>query len=228
MRFFCLVLGLFAALVAAGPNPISWNSNTFAAGKVSTITWQPTTGGTVTLKLQWGSNPTPDSGITIASTIQNSGSVTWTPPSNLASQPDFTIQIVNDQDKSQNNYSPHFTISGLTGSSATSSNVASSTLVSSVSSSAASSSAATSSSDSSTSSGSSSTPSSTVSSASSASSPSSTPSSTSSTSGSSSTPASSSGPAVTSTNIPNTKNAGIRLTVSGGMLAVVMGVMAVM
>ncbi|KAN0086847.1 Ser-Thr-rich glycosyl-phosphatidyl-inositol-anchored membrane family domain containing protein [Elaphomyces granulatus] len=227
MRFFCLVLGLFAALVAAGPNPISWNSNTFTAGQSSTITWQPTTGGTVTLRLQWGSNPTPGSGITIASTIQNSGSVTWTPPSNLASQPDFTIVIVDDQDTSQTNYSPHFTISGLSGS-ATSSNVASSTLVSSVSSSAASSSAATSSSssNSSTSSGSSSTPSSTVSSASSASSPSSTPSSTSSTSGSSSTPASSSGP--TSTNVPNTKNAGMRLTVSGGMLAVVMGVMAVM
>jgi Ser-Thr-rich glycosyl-phosphatidyl-inositol-anchored membrane family len=67
MRFFCLVLCLFAALVAAGPNPINWNSDTFTAGQPTTISWQPTTGGTVTLKLQWGSSPTPSSGITIAS-----------------------------------------------------------------------------------------------------------------------------------------------------------------
>jgi hypothetical protein len=70
MRFFYLSLSAFAALAAAADNANPFNipteGYTFTAGKPTTLTWQPTTEGSVTLRLQWGSVLTADSGSVIA------------------------------------------------------------------------------------------------------------------------------------------------------------------
>lgn len=69
MRAVVLTLSAFAALVAAADNPfqIPNGGYTFTAGQPTTLHWDPTTKGTVSLQLQWGSVTTPDQGITIAS-----------------------------------------------------------------------------------------------------------------------------------------------------------------
>ncbi|KAF7594254.1 hypothetical protein BBP40_009806 [Aspergillus hancockii] len=115
---FYLTLSAIATLAAAasGANPFNIPSSgySFETGKPTTLTWDPTTTGTVTLRLQWGAVMTTSSGTTIASNIANSGSFTWTPPANLAAQPDYTVEIVDDDNTSQVNYLPRFTVSGAT------------------------------------------------------------------------------------------------------------------
>ncbi|KAF9894235.1 hypothetical protein FE257_007737 [Aspergillus nanangensis] len=118
MRFFYLT---FSALVAvasaasrANPFNIPVTGYTFEAGKPTTLTWDPTTTGPVSLRLQWGAVTTSDSGSLIAGSIPNSGSFTWTPPANLAAQPDYTIEIISDSDPSDSNYLPRFTVQGAT------------------------------------------------------------------------------------------------------------------
>ncbi|EEP76658.1 predicted protein [Uncinocarpus reesii 1704] len=64
-----IALGAFAALVsAARENPfnVPRGGYQFTANQPTTLTWQPTTDGTVTIKLQKGDEITPDSGIVIA------------------------------------------------------------------------------------------------------------------------------------------------------------------
>lgn len=62
-----LAVSAFAALAAAADNPFNIPSHgyDFTAGSATTLSWKPTTSGTVTLKLQWGS-VTPTSGEVIA------------------------------------------------------------------------------------------------------------------------------------------------------------------
>jgi hypothetical protein len=63
---FYLAISALAA-VAAAQNPFSHPEGgfDFEAGKPTTIAWEPTTGGTVTIKLQKGDDITPNSGIII-------------------------------------------------------------------------------------------------------------------------------------------------------------------
>jgi hypothetical protein len=55
------------AVAATKENPfnIPADGYEFSAGEPTTLTWDPTTSGTVTLKLQWGDVFTSDSGSTI-------------------------------------------------------------------------------------------------------------------------------------------------------------------
>ncbi|KAL4888688.1 Ser-Thr-rich glycosyl-phosphatidyl-inositol-anchored membrane family-domain-containing protein [Aspergillus ambiguus] len=139
MRFLYLTLSAFAALAAAADNANPFNipngGYSFTAGKPTTLTWKPTTDGTVTLRLQWGSVMTPESGSVIAKSISNSGSYTWTPPADLAAQPDYTVEIIDDSDTSEVNYLPRFTVSGATAAATTSSAASTSTSSASTSSS---------------------------------------------------------------------------------------------
>ena len=68
---FYLTLSALASLAAAatGANPFNIPSEgySFETGQPTTLTWEPTTSGTVTLKLQWGAVMTTNSGTTIAS-----------------------------------------------------------------------------------------------------------------------------------------------------------------
>ena len=64
-----IVLGSLLALAAAeGTNPFNIPNGgyTFKAGEPTTVKWNPTSDGTVSLKLQSGELLTPDGGTTIA------------------------------------------------------------------------------------------------------------------------------------------------------------------
>jgi len=125
MRFFHnLALATLVAVAAAQGGPNTGEPNPFSipsggwhvsAGKSITLKWTPTTGGTVSLKLQWGGINTLAQGVDIATNLPNSGSYTWTPSASLVSEPDYTVKIIDDQDTNEYNFSPRFVISGATG-----------------------------------------------------------------------------------------------------------------
>jgi hypothetical protein len=64
---FFLALSAVATLVAARENPFNIPSSgyEFTAGEPTTLSWDPTTEGTVTLRLQWGDAFTSSTGETI-------------------------------------------------------------------------------------------------------------------------------------------------------------------
>jgi hypothetical protein len=71
MRFFAsFAVAALAAIATASstanPFKIPTDGYTFIVGQATTITWTPTTSGTVTLRLQWGAVTTATSGTAIA------------------------------------------------------------------------------------------------------------------------------------------------------------------
>lgn len=78
MRFFAVALGFLATLTlsaaqtgsSSDKNPFIYPTAgaTFTAGQTSTLTWNPTTSGTVSLRLQWGATTVATDGIAIACT----------------------------------------------------------------------------------------------------------------------------------------------------------------
>ncbi|KAL4977807.1 Ser-Thr-rich glycosyl-phosphatidyl-inositol-anchored membrane family-domain-containing protein [Aspergillus desertorum] len=113
MRYvFFLALSATATLVTARENAfnIPKGGYTFTAGEATTLSWDPSTEGTVTLKLQHGEVLTSDSGTTIASSIPNSGSFTWSVPSDIEDYSDYTIEIISDSDADATNYLPRFSV----------------------------------------------------------------------------------------------------------------------
>ncbi|KAJ5250395.1 hypothetical protein N7489_000805 [Penicillium chrysogenum] len=234
MRFFMsLAVAAMAAVASANnmanPFSIPTEGYTFKVGEPTALTWKPTTGGTVSLILQWGAVMTGNSGTVIASSIANDGSYTWDVPSSLAAQPDYTIRIVSDDDSNDYNYIGRFTVEGSTvsvSSSSASSTAASTSTESSTESSTSATSTTTSEESTSSSSDitSSATTMTTASSTVASSSASATETSESS-SAAASTSASASASASSSASqsaVPTT-NAGIANRVSGGMLALVAG-----
>ncbi|EER38989.1 conserved hypothetical protein [Histoplasma capsulatum var. duboisii H88] len=113
-----LAISAFAAVVAAqANNPFKVPPGGYSpvAGQPLTLNWTPTTTGPVTLKLQLGDNVTPNDGIVLASSIPNDGSFVVTLPKSLGPGTDYNFQIINDEDPSNFNFSPKFSISGTTG-----------------------------------------------------------------------------------------------------------------
>ncbi|GAB7342403.1 hypothetical protein MBLNU457_g0617t1 [Dothideomycetes sp. NU457] len=103
--------------VAAGQatstaNPFNIPSSGLAAsaGSPLTLTWKPTTSGTVSLVLRSGSSNNLNAGTTIASNIQNSGSYTWQVPASVVRGSDYAVEIVDDSNPSETNYTPYFVI----------------------------------------------------------------------------------------------------------------------
>ncbi|KAK8213410.1 hypothetical protein M8818_002709 [Zalaria obscura] len=80
------------------------------AGEPLTLNWTPTTSGTVSLILRSGASSNLASGATIASNIDNGGSYTWTPSSSITRGSDYTIEIVDDAEPTNTNYTPYFVI----------------------------------------------------------------------------------------------------------------------
>jgi len=68
MKFFALFVSVFAALATAqSPNPItSPTGGVIQAGTAVTVTWTPTTSGTITLQLRSGNAGDLGAGTTIA------------------------------------------------------------------------------------------------------------------------------------------------------------------
>ncbi|GLI80608.1 hypothetical protein PoHVEF18_008963 [Penicillium ochrochloron] len=219
--FVTLAAALFAAVVSANSKANAFSNPaggySFTVGKATTLTWNADSGTTVTLRLQSGEVSTANSGTIIASGIANDGSFTWSVPSNLPYEPDYTIEIIDDQDTSNYNFSPRFTVTGATA-------VATSTSASSTSSTSTTT-VSTTSTTTKTSTSTHSTPTTmTTASSTSASSSSavSTTSQSTSTSASSTTASSTTGSSTSAAAVPTT-NAGVVNRVSGGLLAAVAG-----
>lgn len=106
---------LLAPLLALAqmPNPFNvpmGGYSNVAAGNSLPLSWQPTTGGTVTLVLRSGDTKNLKAGTVIASNVQNSGSYTWNIPSDITKGFTYTVEIVADGNTSQVNYTPYFPI----------------------------------------------------------------------------------------------------------------------
>ncbi|KAF7713890.1 Uncharacterized protein PECH_006745 [Penicillium ucsense] len=213
--FTTLAAVLFAAIAYADDKANAFKNPTggyqFTAGQPTTLNWKADAGTTVTLRLQYGAVTTADSGKVIAANIPNSGSYTWSVPADIVAQPDYTIEIIDDQDPSKYNFLPRFVVSGAstTPSSSSSASTMTSTTTVSTTSTATNTSTMTSGS-------ASATPSTMTTASSSAMSSSSASSSATGTSTSSTSSTSA------STSVP-TSNAGVANRVSGGLLAVVAG-----
>ncbi|KAL8712404.1 MAG: hypothetical protein Q9220_003252 [cf. Caloplaca sp. 1 TL-2023] len=101
----CL-LALAAAQAPSGPNyftlPAGFMIN---AGSSTPITWNPTTGGTVTIRLRSGASSDLESGTVVASHLDNNGKATITVPADTVRNSDYTLEIVSDSNASDVNYS---------------------------------------------------------------------------------------------------------------------------
>ncbi|KAI5791920.1 Ser-Thr-rich glycosyl-phosphatidyl-inositol-anchored membrane family-domain-containing protein [Geopyxis carbonaria] len=109
MRFFTSTFAGLVALasaVLAAENPISKpdGSAPIAAGKPQTITWNPTTEGTITLTLRKGSSNDLKDVTVITAGAANSGSFTWTPPKDLPAGENYAIMITDAA--GETNYTP--------------------------------------------------------------------------------------------------------------------------
>ncbi|KAL4752646.1 hypothetical protein BDW72DRAFT_60822 [Aspergillus terricola var. indicus] len=226
---FFFALSAVATLVAARENAfnIPKDGYTFTAGEATTLSWDPSTEGTVTLKLQHGEVLTSDSGTTIASSIPNSGSFTWSVPSDIEDYSDYTIEIISDSDPEANNYLPRFSVEGAEAVSTTSTTSTETTTTTTETSSTTTKTTLTTTTTTTTESTTSPTPTSTSSET-----PSKTPASATSTSTESSSTSTSSESATDSpTSVPNVSgedgdNAGMSNRVSGGLLILALGVAA--
>lgn len=75
MRFLTLAFGLLATFSLSAAQTSTSKDNAFitpasgaelTAGSATTITWNPTTSGTVSLRLQWGATTVATDGVAIA------------------------------------------------------------------------------------------------------------------------------------------------------------------
>ncbi|KAI9769682.1 MAG: hypothetical protein M1840_003919 [Geoglossum simile] len=82
----------------------------FVAGTPAQISWTPTSSGTVTILLLQGDSRSLVGGTPIAKNIPNSGSVSWTPPSDLVKGGDYALEIIDDTNTNNVNYTPQFSI----------------------------------------------------------------------------------------------------------------------
>lgn len=119
MRFTvaCALLSApFLALAQSTANPFKIPAEGLSAtgGQPLKLEWQPTTQGTITLILRSGNSADLTEGTVIASKIDNDGSYTWTPSNSLTRGTDYTVEIVDDDDPSQTNYTPYFTLDTTT------------------------------------------------------------------------------------------------------------------
>ncbi|KAF2773233.1 hypothetical protein EJ03DRAFT_323739 [Teratosphaeria nubilosa] len=113
MHFTRSLLALLSATLAfAADNafiiPTSGLSAT--AGQPLALSWTPTTQGTVSLILRSGASSDLASGTTVASSIANSGNYTWNVPIDIERGSDYTIEIVDDSEPSNTNYTPYFVL----------------------------------------------------------------------------------------------------------------------
>ncbi|KAL9611797.1 MAG: hypothetical protein Q9167_003565 [Letrouitia subvulpina] len=93
------------------PNPFTVPSTYMAtAGQPSTVTWQPTTPGTVTIRLRSGASSDLENGVVIGSHIDNNGKYTFTLPPSTVRNSDYTLEIVSDTNPDMVNFSAPFVV----------------------------------------------------------------------------------------------------------------------
>ncbi|KAL8694574.1 MAG: hypothetical protein Q9224_003547 [Gallowayella concinna] len=110
--FLCIAGSIFALVAAQSkPNPFTLPPGFMInAGQPTTITWEPTTGGTVSIRLREGASSNLEEGTVIASNIDNNGKATITLPADTTRNSDYALQIVSDSDPTDVNYSAQFVV----------------------------------------------------------------------------------------------------------------------
>ncbi|KAE8447516.1 hypothetical protein EG329_010646 [Mollisiaceae sp. DMI_Dod_QoI] len=103
------------AQITIAQNPFTYNAGdltSITAGSSFTIKWGASTGttDTVTLYLRQGDPSKLVTVMTIASSINNTGSYLWSVPSTLVNGGNYTFEIVDDGNKDLANYSNQFSI----------------------------------------------------------------------------------------------------------------------
>ncbi|KAL2820175.1 hypothetical protein BDW59DRAFT_164788 [Aspergillus cavernicola] len=120
VRILLVALGVLKIfLVAANEFNIPSGGYEFVAGEPTTLSWDPSSGGTVTLELIWGSFIASDAGDNIASHLPNSGNYTWTVPADIPDLSDYMICLYPDQPPQDSECIPRFSIVGASNSTAT-------------------------------------------------------------------------------------------------------------
>ena len=111
--------------------PAGQSSLEITAGQPQTVTWTNPSSGTVTIKLQEsGPNIGPDTGIVLASGITASdGTATFTVDPNQVGQALYTLEMIDDTNPSNINFSPNFAISGAVGTTTAATNSAASSIL---------------------------------------------------------------------------------------------------
>lgn len=117
MRFSSILASALTAAVAvvaqtgSTANPFTKSDYSgITAGTPITITWTPTTDGTVTIELVRGDPLNLNLVSVIQSDLENSGSYEWTPDVSIVQGSDYALKIIDDNDSDNYNYTPQFTI----------------------------------------------------------------------------------------------------------------------
>jgi len=117
MRFSLTLLA--SALVALVSAQATKGNNAFAvpaggyllhAGQPTTFTWTKLSGSTVTIKLRKGDRSDLDSGVTLTSDLPNTGSYTFNVPASTPEDVDYALEIINNDDPTDINYTGQFDI----------------------------------------------------------------------------------------------------------------------
>jgi len=117
MRFSLTLLA--SALVALVSAQATKGNNAFSvpeggyllhAGQPTTFTWTKLSGSTVTIKLRRGDRSDLDSGVTLTSDLPNTGSYTFNVPASTPEDVDYALEIINNDDPTDINYTGQFDI----------------------------------------------------------------------------------------------------------------------
>ncbi|KFZ03749.1 hypothetical protein V502_10692 [Pseudogymnoascus sp. VKM F-4520 (FW-2644)] len=131
MRFTTTLIAsaftVFAAAQSAANPFTNTDYSTISAGQAFTITWSPTTTGSVSLVLVKGDPAALTTVSTIASGLHNSGSFDWIPDSSIVKGSDYALKIVDDADATIVNYTLQFPIDSDGTASSTAASVVAST-----------------------------------------------------------------------------------------------------
>ncbi|KAK4507921.1 hypothetical protein PRZ48_001656 [Zasmidium cellare] len=129
-----LVSAPFLAFAQDKPNPFNNPSGGYqvTAGQPLTLSWKPTTEGTVSLSLRMGNSGDLSQGTTFASNIPNSGSYTWQVPADTVRGSSYTIEIQSDSNPDETNYTPPFILESTNNAAPSSSGSSASTAASTV------------------------------------------------------------------------------------------------
>ncbi|KAL8654380.1 MAG: hypothetical protein Q9210_001540 [Variospora velana] len=113
LQLFYIATSLFALAAAQQrANPFTLPPGfMITAGEPTAITWDPTTQGTVSIRLRQGPSSNLEEGIVIASNINNSGRATITLPEDTTRNSDYALQIISDENPTTDvNYSGPFVV----------------------------------------------------------------------------------------------------------------------
>ncbi|KAL8746423.1 MAG: hypothetical protein Q9190_001560 [Brigantiaea leucoxantha] len=110
--FLSIVAVLFATVSAqTKPNAFTLPSDfMITAGQPTTVTWTPSTPGTVTIRLRQGASSDLDQGVVVGSHIDNNGKYTFTIPASTVRNTGYALEIISDSDSNAVNYSPSFVV----------------------------------------------------------------------------------------------------------------------